>query len=237
MKMLIVDRYQFYHCAFCNDRNVRCALRKKEWNSSTRDTLHQTFSEIRPKENPTMKENKCTTFFLALAIILDVIGFLLLLVGIFAPLSYWDFFVFSGSVLIFLSLVLWIFWYMGNLTVPEEELNLPKHDILWVKEVKSGRWMLEEKWERSIIRVKSRKRLLHSLSLNYGTFALVASWYELNGATCWPRGTKNWTKTINYIKFGTIMLLCYLVCPVTPLSLLHRGLNVDQAEPKTGLKQ
>ncbi|KAJ0000870.1 hypothetical protein NQD34_005890, partial [Periophthalmus magnuspinnatus] len=71
-----------------------------------------------------MERNKCTSLFLSLAIILDVVGLLLLLIGIFAPLSFWDFFVFSGPLLIFLSLVLWIFWYLGDLKVPEEELNL-----------------------------------------------------------------------------------------------------------------
>lgn len=73
-----------------------------------------------------MEPNKCTIFFLAVAVILDVVGLLLLLVGIFAPLRYWDFFVFSGPLLIFLSIFLWIFWYMGGLLVPEEELDLPK---------------------------------------------------------------------------------------------------------------
>ncbi|KAJ0058142.1 hypothetical protein NL108_008722 [Boleophthalmus pectinirostris] len=77
-----------------------------------------------------MEPNKCTSVSVALAIVLDVVGLLLLLIGIFAPLSFWDFFVFSGPVLIFLSLILWIFWYLGNLKVPEEELNLPKYDIL-----------------------------------------------------------------------------------------------------------
>ncbi|XP_023204429.1 putative transmembrane protein [Xiphophorus maculatus] len=79
---------------------------------------------------PNMEEGKCTGFFIGLAVFLDVVGLLLLLIGIFAPLPYWDFFVLSGPLLIFLSLVLWIFWYLGNLTVSEEELNLRKLDIL-----------------------------------------------------------------------------------------------------------
>lgn len=77
-----------------------------------------------------MEQGKCSIVFLFLAIFLDVVGLLLFFIGIFAPLSYWDFFVLSGPLLIFLSLVLWIFWYMGSLTVSEEELNLPKTDIL-----------------------------------------------------------------------------------------------------------
>ncbi|KAG7234143.1 hypothetical protein INR49_005743 [Caranx melampygus] len=79
----------------------------------------------------TMEEKgNWTKVFLSLAVILDIAGLALFLIGIFAPLSFWDFFVLSGPLLIFLSLVFWIFWYLGNITVSEEELNLPKHDIL-----------------------------------------------------------------------------------------------------------
>jgi len=60
--------------------------------------------------------------FLVLAILCDVVGLVILLVGIFAPISFWDFFVLSGPLLIFISLVFWIFWYLGNLTVPYAEL-------------------------------------------------------------------------------------------------------------------
>lgn len=79
-----------------------------------------------------MEPNKCPNAFLAIAIFLDVVGLILFLIGVSTPtvLAYWDFFVFSGPLLIFLSLVLWIFWYMGNLKVSEEELNLPRSDIL-----------------------------------------------------------------------------------------------------------
>lgn len=77
-----------------------------------------------------MEQNRCTNVFLSIAVILDVVGLLLLLVGIFAPLNFWDFFVLSGPLLIFLSLILWIFWYLGSLTVSEEELDLNKRDIL-----------------------------------------------------------------------------------------------------------
>lgn len=77
-----------------------------------------------------MEKNSCTTVFLTLAVVVDIVGLLLFLIGIFAQLSYWDFFVLSGPLLIFLSLIPWIFWYMGNLRVSEEELNLRKHDIL-----------------------------------------------------------------------------------------------------------
>ncbi|KAK2833000.1 hypothetical protein Q5P01_016889 [Channa striata] len=84
----------------------------------------------RPFHSTTMAQGNYSILFLSLAAIFDIVGCILFFLGIFAPLSYWDFFVLSGPLLIFLSLVFWIFWYMGNLTVSEEELNLPKHDIL-----------------------------------------------------------------------------------------------------------
>ncbi|KAG8006518.1 hypothetical protein GBF38_001261 [Nibea albiflora] len=77
-----------------------------------------------------MEEGRFTTLFLALAVILDIVGLILFFVGIFAPLSFWDFFVLSGPLLIFLSLIFWIFWYLGSLRVSDEELNLVKPDIL-----------------------------------------------------------------------------------------------------------
>lgn len=77
-----------------------------------------------------MEKGNYPVAFLSLAVIFDIIGIILFFLGIFANLSYWDFFVLSGPLLIFLSLVFWIFWYMGSLTVSEEELNLPKRDIL-----------------------------------------------------------------------------------------------------------
>uniref|UniRef100_A0A3B5BHZ2 Uncharacterized protein n=1 Tax=Stegastes partitus TaxID=144197 RepID=A0A3B5BHZ2_9TELE len=68
---------------------------------------------------------RCLLFF-SLAILMDVIGLILFFVGVAAPLSFWDFFVFSGSVLIFLSLVFWIFWYLGNLEPKNMELRSEK---------------------------------------------------------------------------------------------------------------
>lgn len=102
------------------------------------DRKHRLFSLVRSSDDihlpvssvPAMEPNKCSSTFLALALILDIVGLILFFIGIFAPLSFWDFFVISGPLLIFLSLIFWIFWYMGDLTVSEEELNLPKHDIL-----------------------------------------------------------------------------------------------------------
>ncbi|NXM01083.1 TM238 protein, partial [Tyrannus savana] len=54
----------------------------------------------------------------------DVVGLIILLLGIFAPISSWDFFVYLGALLLAFSLVFWIFWYTFNIEVPFRELGL-----------------------------------------------------------------------------------------------------------------
>lgn len=76
-----------------------------------------------------MEDGKCTTLFFALALIFDIVGLILFFVGIFAPFSFWDFLVLSGPLLAFLSLFFWICWYLGSLTVSDEELDLVNSDI------------------------------------------------------------------------------------------------------------
>lgn len=47
----------------------------------------------------------------------------LLLVGIFATLNYWDFFVYTGALILALSLLFWLAWYSFNIEVPLEKLD------------------------------------------------------------------------------------------------------------------
>ncbi|KAG8548673.1 hypothetical protein GDO81_024635 [Engystomops pustulosus] len=63
-------------------------------------------------------------FILVLAILVDIVGVVLLLLGIFAKFSYWDFYIYSGAVGLALSIVLWILWYTFNVEVTYEELDL-----------------------------------------------------------------------------------------------------------------
>lgn len=68
----------------------------------------------------------CAALFL-LALAFDVTGFILLLVGIFANLRldgrfYGDFLIYSGSLVVFLSLFWWVMWYTGNIK-PSEDLH------------------------------------------------------------------------------------------------------------------
>jgi len=60
---------------------------------------------------------------LLLALLCDVLGLVLLLLGLFAPLSYWDFFVYLGALLLAFSILFWIFWYTFNIEVPYRELG------------------------------------------------------------------------------------------------------------------
>ncbi|XP_026551867.1 transmembrane protein 238-like [Pseudonaja textilis] len=68
--------------------------------------------------------------FLAIALIMDVAGLTLLLVGgVGRPTvdgrPFQDFLMLTGGLLLFLSLLCWLFWYSGNLSgVPLEELSL-----------------------------------------------------------------------------------------------------------------
>lgn len=61
---------------------------------------------------------------LVLALLLDALGLVLLLLGIFAALDYWDFFVYSGSLILAFSLLFWITWYSLNIELPLEKLDL-----------------------------------------------------------------------------------------------------------------
>uniref|UniRef100_A0A3Q3DU70 Transmembrane protein 238 n=1 Tax=Hippocampus comes TaxID=109280 RepID=A0A3Q3DU70_HIPCM len=65
---------------------------------------------------------KCLPLLLA-GLALDVAGLTLLLVGVFADVRaadgqfYGDFFIFTGALVIFVSLAFWVMWYAGNVRV------------------------------------------------------------------------------------------------------------------------
>ncbi|KAM4722838.1 transmembrane protein 238-like [Rhinophrynus dorsalis] len=57
-----------------------------------------------------------------LAVAFDGVGLAVLLIGVFANVFFYDFLIYAGSIVIFLSLIWWVFWYTGNIEVPPEEL-------------------------------------------------------------------------------------------------------------------
>ncbi|XP_072282418.1 transmembrane protein 238 [Pyxicephalus adspersus] len=65
---------------------------------------------------------------LLFAVFMDLVGLVSLLVGIFAELQlngqdFGDLLIYTGAILVFLSLIGWIFWYTGNIEISMEELQ------------------------------------------------------------------------------------------------------------------
>lgn len=63
---------------------------------------------------------KCSFWF---AVAHDILGVIIIMVGVFGGLIIHDLFVYAGAIIIFLSLIWWVFWYSGNIDVPSEELE------------------------------------------------------------------------------------------------------------------
>lgn len=63
---------------------------------------------------------KCSFWF---AVAHDILGVFIIMVGVFADLAVHDLFVYAGAIIIFLSLIWWVFWYSGNIDVPPEDLE------------------------------------------------------------------------------------------------------------------
>lgn len=58
-----------------------------------------------------------------LAVAFDVFGLIILLLGVFLDVFFYDFLIYAGAIIIFLSLIWWVFWYVGNIEVPPEDLE------------------------------------------------------------------------------------------------------------------
>uniref|UniRef100_A0A8C6U5U0 Transmembrane protein 238 n=1 Tax=Neogobius melanostomus TaxID=47308 RepID=A0A8C6U5U0_9GOBI len=72
----------------------------------------------------------CLPVFI-IAVVLDITGIVLLFVGIFANLRkddrfYGDFLIYTGSIVLFFSLGLWLMWYLGNVPAPYDHAGARK---------------------------------------------------------------------------------------------------------------
>ncbi|XP_062264741.1 transmembrane protein 238-like [Platichthys flesus] len=58
-----------------------------------------------------------------LAVAFDILGMAVLLIGVFVNVFFYDLLIYAGAIIIFLSLIWWVFWYSGNIEVPPAELE------------------------------------------------------------------------------------------------------------------
>ncbi|CAK6969639.1 transmembrane protein 238-like [Scomber scombrus] len=77
---------------------------------------------------------RCTGCFW-LAVAFDIVGLLVLLIGVFVNVFFYDLLIYAGAIVIFLSLIWWVFWYSGNIEVPPAELE---DDVGLLKKDKGG---------------------------------------------------------------------------------------------------
>lgn len=75
---------------------------------------------------------RCTCCFWA-AVAFDTVGLSVLLIGVFFTVFFYDLLIYAGAIIIFLSLIWWVFWYSGNIEVPVAEL---KDDVGLLKKSK-----------------------------------------------------------------------------------------------------
>lgn len=70
-----------------------------------------------------------------LAVVFDIVGLAVLLLGVFVDVFFYDLLIYAGAIVIFLSLIWWVFWYSGNIEVPPSELE---DDVGLLKKNKGG---------------------------------------------------------------------------------------------------
>ncbi len=84
-------------------------------------TKHSSKSSVKMEAAPGGLGRCSCAFWLAVAF--DALGLIILLLGVFGDFFFYDFLIYAGAIIIFMSLVWWVFWYTGNIEVPPEELE------------------------------------------------------------------------------------------------------------------
>uniref|UniRef100_A0A3Q1K8C9 Transmembrane protein 238 n=1 Tax=Anabas testudineus TaxID=64144 RepID=A0A3Q1K8C9_ANATE len=139
----------------------------------------------------------CVPLFL-IAVVLDLLGLTLLFVGIFANLQvderfYGDFLIYTGSLIIFLSLGFWIMWYVWNVPVSEDDGLRKSHSVVvklarklterLMQHVGSGKLLRKDsKIWNNICYSNSSNMLEMTKSLGNAEIREILAWHAMHGS-------------------------------------------------------
>lgn len=113
---------------------------------------------------PRRKRSRCRCA-LGLALLFDALGLAGLLVGGLLETEVSDLLIYLGGVGVFFSLPWWVFWHVGNLEVPAEELR---------DDVGLG-WRSGDAWSLESWRARRLARLARAFSAHFSLPSAVAS--------------------------------------------------------------
>uniref|UniRef100_UPI0009B3C7D4 transmembrane protein 238 n=1 Tax=Monopterus albus TaxID=43700 RepID=UPI0009B3C7D4 len=111
-----------------------------------------------------------------LAVAFDIVGLVVLLIGVFVNVFFYDLLIYAGAIVIFLSLIWWVFWYSGNIEVPPAELE---DDVGLLKKDKGALSTISSSVRRLSSRVSSGIR--SSFRRNGGQFSTARAQRSATG--------------------------------------------------------